>query len=256
VHDVSFFVGPQWFKPRDRILLQRFVPPSVRRAKRVITVSETSRRDIERYIPEAAGKVSVTPLASNVLISAVPKEVAHQMVKADFGLDAPYLLTVGTRWPRKNMALAVRAATLLPPSIPHRLVITGHSGWGEEGQSPRALSTGYVTEAQLSALYSAAELYVAPSFYEGFGLPLLEAFTCGCPVLCSSGGSFPEVAGDAAEIEATWDAEHWAATMQGLLSDSSKLDAMRQRGYERVKDFSWEKTARLTEDVYREAAVD
>lgn len=249
IHDVSFFVGPEWFRPKDRLLLQRFVPSSARRASRVITVSQTSKRDIEKYVPQARGKIRVTPLAA--------KPGIHHMVNPDLselGVKPPFLLTVGTRWPRKNMRLAIEATELLPPELNLKLVITGKEGWGEEGAGKRTQAVGYVSDAQLSALYSAADLYLLPSRYEGFGLPLLEAFGCGCPVLSSAGGSLPEIAGDAAYIEQSWDPRDWAAAIANLVSDSSKLSRMRQAGYERVRQFSWEETARLTEDVYLEVA--
>jgi glycosyltransferase involved in cell wall biosynthesis len=256
IHDVSFFVEPSWFPARPRAILQRFVPGSASRAARVITVSETSRSEIERYIPAARGKTSVTPLARNVLITPVQRETAQRVVAERFQLEQPYLLTVGTRWPRKNMALAVSASDLLPDDLPHRLVLTGKAGWGEDHVGKRTVTPGYVSEAELSALYSAADLYIAPSFHEGFGLPLLEAFGCGCPVLCSSGGAFPEVAGDAAHVMRSWQPEDWAATMGDLLRDPSKLDDLRRRGYEREREFSWERTATLTAEVYKDVIHD
>lgn len=255
VHDVSFFVGPDWFQPRDRFLLQRFVPPSVRRARRVITVSETSKADILRFIPCGKKKIAVTPLAAGWGIRRVNQAEATRAVGAELGLSGPFALTVGTRWPRKNMMLAVQAVERLPDSTPCSLAVTGHPGWGEEAPGARTKTTGYVSDGLLSALYSAAALYLAPSRYEGFGIPPLEAFVCGCPVLCSTGGALPETVGDAAAIEPTWDADHWARTVQSLLFDSSKLSEMRERGFERARSYSWKETARLTEAVYREATA-
>jgi glycosyltransferase involved in cell wall biosynthesis len=256
IHDVSFFAGPQWFKPRDRYLLRTLVPRSARRAKQIITVSHFSKSEIERFIPGTGEKVRVTPLALNADISPMERGKARTLVEKDFSLSGPYLLTVGTQWPRKNMRLAVESADLLPESLSHRLVLTGHPGWGEGSHGGRLLTVGYVSELQLAALYGAADLYLVPSRYEGFGLTLLEAFACGCPVLSSAGGSLPEVAGDAAAIESTWDSSHWANTISELLGDSSKLRALREKGLSRVQSFSWEETARLTEQVYRDAIDD
>jgi glycosyltransferase involved in cell wall biosynthesis len=248
IHDVSFFVGPEWFKPRDRFLLSRFVPASAKRAQRVITVSETSKRDILKYIPAAEGKISVTPLAGGLGIKNAPnKDLSH------LGIEKPFLLTVGTRWPRKNMKLALDAVEMLPASLPHKLAVTGHPAWDETEVKGRAFATGYVSDEDLSALYSAADLYLVPSRYEGFGITLLEAFTCGCPVLTSTGGSLPEVAGDAAQVENTWDASSWARTIEMLLGDSGKLESLRKKGLERARGFSWKATAQSTEDAYREA---
>lgn len=247
IHDVSFFIGPNWFSPRDRFLLRWQVPASVKRASRVITVSETSRKEIEQFIPASKGKVRVTPNALGENIRPMPQADAEASVK-NLGVETPYVLTVGTRWPRKNMPLAVRSAQ----AAGQRLVVTGKQGWGEELSD--AVYTGYVDDHSLTALYQCADLYLAPSFHEGFGIPLLEAFACGCPVLCSPGGALPEVSGGAAEIAPDFEVQTWADRIRSLLADSSKLDAMRQRGFARVKDFSWEKTAQLTCQAYLEAA--
>jgi glycosyltransferase involved in cell wall biosynthesis len=247
IHDVSFFVGPNWFKPKDRFLLQKSVPPSARRASRVITVSETSKRDILKYIPIPENKVAVTHLAPALGIRHVQNPDLSKL-----GIEKPFILTVGTRWPRKNMQLALDAVELLPDSLLHKLIVTGQPGWGEETYGKRAKASGWVTNEELSHFYSAADLYLVPSRYEGFGLTPLEAFECGCPVLSSAGGSLPEVCGDAAEIEESWDAHKWASRIESLLADSSKLSEMREKGLKRVETYSWDLTAELTEEVYKE----
>lgn len=251
IHDVSFFIGPEWFPARHRLLLQQFVPSSARRARAVLTVSETSKKEIERYIPASRGKVHVTPNALNPAIRPQDRTRAEAVVVERFGVKPPFLLSVGTRWPRKNMQLAVDAARMA--GLP--LVLTGKAGWGEERYGEHVVATGYVSDVELSALYSSAAAYLAPSRHEGFGLPLLEAFACGCPVVCSSGGALPEVAADAALVMPSWEPGDWAARIRELLADSSKVDAMRVRGLRRLSDFSWAETARQTLRVYREAAI-
>ncbi|HEY0867284.1 MAG TPA: glycosyltransferase family 1 protein [Fimbriimonas sp.] len=250
VHDVSFLIGPEWFRRRDRMLLQRTVPAAIRRAYRVIAVSETCRGEIERFVPAAKGKTEVTYNACPPWVARRPPEEARARLRKGFGLEGPYLLTVGTRWPRKNMELAVAAAELLPSELPHRLVVTGKAGWGGQEPGSRGLAVGYVSNETLCDLYSAADLYLAPSRHEGFGIPLLEAFRCGCPVICSEGGAMPEVAGDAAAVMSDWTPEGWARRIGELLSDSSNLDHLRRRGYEREKQFCWESTARKTFEIY------
>ena len=254
VHDVSFLIGPEWFRPVDRILLARFVKPSARRAAKVITVSETSKRDIVAHLGIDASKVVATPLAAGLAVEPMDRDAAAALVEAELGLARPYLLTVGTRWPRKNTALAVAAVEGLAEADPHVLALTGKAGWGEGELGARTRPVGYVTDRQLSALYSSAEAYLAPSRYEGFGLTLLEAFRCGCPVLASTGGAHPEVAGGAARLMDSWEPADWSAALGDMLGDSSNLAAMRKRGLLRAAHFSWEETARLTADVYREVA--
>jgi glycosyltransferase involved in cell wall biosynthesis len=252
IHDVSFFVGPEWFPPKDRFLLRKNIPATVRRVKRVITVSETSKREIESWIPGAKGKVRVTLNACPSWISRIERENAARVVSEAVGVKQPFLLTVGTRWPRKNMELAIRAADLLGSDLPHKLLVTGKTGWGNAELGRRGIATGYVTNDLLSALYSAADLYIAPSKHEGFGIPLLEAFRCGCPVICSSGGALPEVAGNAALVEDNWEPEGWASSIDRLLRNKAKLAELAQLGFKREMAFSWSKTAEATEAVYRE----
>lgn len=252
IHDVSFFVGPEWFRPKDRFLLRNTVPASARRAAKVITVSETSRGEVERYIPASKGKVVATPLACPPWIQAVDPNVAREKLRTELGIEGPYVLTVGTRWPRKNMRLAVDAAAGLPAELPHRLLVTGKAGWGDAELGPRGRATGYVSRETLSCLYSAADAYLAPSRHEGFGIPVLEAFRCGCPVLCSSGGALPEVAGDAAVVETSWEAADWSRDLGRILTDTGTIQTLRERGHARERAFSWQETARRTLDVYQE----
>jgi len=253
IHDVSFFVGPEWFKPKDRLLLQKSIPSSVRRAKAVIAVSETTKREIERFIPGSLDKTIVTYNAVGEGICPHPIEKAREMVLSA-GISGPYVLTAGTRWPRKNMELAIDAVDLLPDAIPHKLVVTGKSGWGEQRQGRRTVVTGYVSDDLLSALYQCADAYLCPSRHEGFGIPLLEAFLCGCPVLCSQGGALPEVAGKAARVINSWLPQDWAGELASLLTSPEERQGMVERGYERLKDFSWKSTAQRTLDLYRSAA--
>lgn len=253
VHDVSFLIGPEWFLPKDRLILSRTVPASMRRARAVITVSETSKREILQFVPELGEKVRVTYNACPDWIHPVERAQARETVRS-LGVDGPYALTVSTRWPRKNMNLAVEAMEQLPESLPHRLVLTGKTGWGDHREGSRVKAVGYVDEATLCALYSAADLYISPSRHEGFGVPLLEAFRCGCPVVCSTGGALPEVAGDAAAVETSWTPEGWSRRIEGLLTAPGTLEELRQRGLARERRFSWDDTARQTLAIYGEEA--
>ena len=253
VHDVSFLIGPEWFRPRDRILLKAGVSGAVSRAKRVITVSETSMKEIERLLPSSRGKTHVTYNACPPWIHAVDRSIAQKWVRENLGVEGPFALTVSTRWPRKNMELAIQAVDLLPKEMHLDLVLTGKAGWGDQQSGKRSKAVGYVSEEALSALYSAAEVYICPSRHEGFGVPLLEAFACHCPVLCSTGGALPEVAGSAACIQPGWDPGEWSKGLAELLQDSGKLKSLREAGSRRVRDFSWKATAERTLDIYRGA---
>ncbi len=256
VHDVSFFINPTWFPLRHRTILRKTVPSSVRRASAVITVSHTSKKEIDFYIPGFEHKIRPIYNACPPWIQRVPKQHAREEVLNRFGIEGPYMLSVGTRWPRKNFALASEAARLLQKEMHLPLVITGKEGWGAQNSvDPGSeLRVGYVERGDLSFLYSAASIYVLPSLHEGFGIPMLEAWRCGTPVLCSRGGALPEIAGDAAFVENSWNAVDWAARILSLWEDEGKLTEMRERGLRREAEFSWDRAARETLQVYREVA--
>lgn len=253
IHDVSFFIGPEWFQPRDLAILQRFVPLSASRASKVITVSETSRTEIEAHIPQARGKTIVTYNALDPFFNSMSRDDAVPIM-ASYGVSQPYALTVGTRWPRKNQELAVRAVEALPDTTALNLAVIGKEGWGSDRTSDRVRFTGYLPDEHLPAAYAAASVYLAPAFHEGFGIPLLESWASGCPVICSTGGAMPEVAGEAAEIVPGFEPHAWAATIERLIGDSGTLEAMRRRGKDRLKAFSWVESAKKTLEVYREVA--
>ncbi|MCU0315610.1 MAG: glycosyltransferase family 4 protein [Fimbriimonadaceae bacterium] len=251
IHDVSFFIGPEWFSPKDRFLLRSQIPRSAERAKVILTVSETSKREIERYIPAARGKVVVTPNALGDEIRPVSREEARRKVATELNITSPFFFTLGTRWPRKNLRLAIEIMNHLS-DLPHQLVITGKEGWGDLPENSRVIYTDFLTSDQVSWLYSAADLYLCPSLHEGFGIPLLEAFACSCPVVCGSGGALPEVAGDAALVLQSYEVETWAQAIRSLVSDSGKLEKMKELGAARLGAYSWGETARLTLEVYQD----
>lgn len=252
VHDVSFFVGPQWFKPKDRLLLRSSVPRAARRARAVLTVSEASKRDIVKHLSVPAEKVIATYLAPHPDLQAPPaNQVSHRL--GSLGVAGLYTLSVSTRWPRKNMDLAVRAMERLSPSWTHRLMLTGKAGWGEAAQGRRTQAVGYVGMEDLAALYAGADLYVCPSLYEGFGLPVVEAFAMGCPVVVGPGGSLPEVAGDAGLVLPDYDVETWHSAIESLLGDPDRRAAMAEAGRQRANEFSWTKMAQGVWTAYERA---
>lgn len=252
IHDVSFFIEPGWFRPRDRWILRTFVPISARRSRRVVTVSYASKQDIVKYLRLPEEKVAVIYNGLDERFRPVP-EAERSEVLARYGITFPYVLSVGTRWPRKNLSLAIEAMALLPPEIPHRLVLAGRYGWGDSPSHPRVYELGYVPDEDLPALYSGASLYLCPSHYEGFGLPVLEAFGCGTPVLTSGGGGLREVAGDAGVVMEEMTPVAWSERIAELLGDWSMLAEMRERGFKQARRFSWQETARKTVEVYLEA---
>lgn len=181
--------------------------------ERVITVSETSKSEIVRFLKIPSEKVSVTPLG--VSASFHPRDHAHvESVLHKYGVDEPYVLTVGARWPRKNVELAIRAMERLSERFPHKLVVAGRMDLSDFGDSKRVVGTGWVGHDDLPALFSRASLYLCPSRHEGFGLPIVEAFASGVPVLSSCGGSLREVGGEAAMYVDDWEVSSWSAAIE------------------------------------------
>ena len=273
VHDVSFRVHPDLFLPKDRWILNTLVPRSMRKAARVIAVSESTRRDILRHypqVPKDAVRVILEAADARFRPPAGGQETARAMANKELKLDdRPYLLAVGVLQPRKNLALLLDAFALLKlglkingEPLPHRLVIAGKRGWLDDTDAQLAalpaevtrdiMLAGYVADDDLPALYGGADALCYPSRYEGFGLPPLEAMACGCPVLCSRSSSLPEVVGDAGILLSPDDSDAWARALGKLLSAPPILARWRERGPAQAALFSWEKSARETLGVYEE----
>jgi len=273
VHDVSFRVHPDLFLPRDRWILSTLVPRSMRKAARVVAVSESTRRDILRFYPQVP-KDNVRVVLEAADARFRPPEGGQETVRAvankRLGLDdRPYLLAVGVLQPRKNLALLLDAFALVklglkiegnPP--PHRLVIAGKRGWMDDTEAQMAtlpaevtrdiVLAGYVADDDLPTLYGGADALCYPSRYEGFGLPPLEAMACGCPVLCSRSSSLPEVVGDAGILLPPDDSDAWARALGKLLAAPPILARWRERGPTRAALFSWEKAGLETLALYEE----
>jgi glycosyltransferase involved in cell wall biosynthesis len=229
-------------------------------ADRILCVSATTARDLAEHLGVAGERVDVTPLGTD-LVPASDEEVAR--LRARIGLDGPYLLGLGTLEPRKDLPTLVRAFAILAGELPHTLVLAGLAGWGAgelrgavaaSGVAERVRLTGYVPEQDKAALLSGADLLAYPSRYEGFGLPVLEAMACGTPVVTTTGGSLPEVAGDAALLVPPGDAEQLAAAAAKLLGDQAAWADQARRGRARAAGFTWERCADLTAAAYRKAA--
>jgi glycosyltransferase involved in cell wall biosynthesis len=273
VHDITFALFPEHFLPKDRWILNRFVPGSMRRAAKVIAVSESTRRDILRTykLHIEPDKVVTTLLAADSRFAPPVngQEFARAALNEKYGLRGkPYILSVGVLQPRKNMPLLLDAfalAKLGPKAIPHLLVIVGKRGWKNEdldahlAELPQEVAdqivfTGYVPDEDLPTLYGGADVFCYPSLYEGFGLPPLEAMACGCPVLCSRISSLPEVVGDAGLLLPAKDSDAWATALEKLIDEPLVRARWAERALERSHEFSWRRTAEQTLAIYQSVA--
>ena len=246
VHDLSFESDPELMGRRDRLMFRTFVPRSARRAERVLAVSERTKRDlVEHYrIPEE--KIVVTPNGVDPIFQ--PNGSAPK--------GPPYVLFVGGIQPRKDPVTAIEALARIDGDL--RLVLVGDEKRGGDelrsairrlGLERRVEFAGYVEHEGLASLYRGAACLVFPSRYEGFGLPVLEAMASGTPVVATTAGAVPEVAGDAAVLVEPGDPEAFADGIRQALGDRERLVAA---GLERARRFTWAETARRTLEVYRE----
>jgi glycosyltransferase involved in cell wall biosynthesis len=261
VHDVSFLAFPEWFTARDLAVLNAGVRFSVRRAERVIVPSRHARDELVRLLGVPEWRIAVTPEAADARFHPLDGAATGPVMQR-YGLQQPYVLTVGNQQPRKNLGRLLQAWRMLVAAGRHggcRLVIAGgHRGRRDDlaalaaalGLQDHVQFLGYVPHEDVPALYGAATAFVFPSLYEGFGLPLLEAMACGTPVASSNATSLPEVAGDAAVFFDPLDVSGMVATIGALILDDELRAALRESGLRRAARFSWKACAEATVAVY------
>lgn len=267
VHDVSFLEHPEYFPPTRAWQLQWTVRRTVRRAARVLTGSTFSRASILKVYGDLdEDQVVVVPNAAAPEFRPVSPEAATAAARERFGIRAPFVLSVGDLQPRKNQIGLIRAFARLVRSCPqlnHELVLAGKETWfaervraaaRESGVADRIRFCGFVSDPDLLQLYNAADLFVFPSFYEGFGLPVLEAMACGCAVACSNTSALPEVVDGAAILFDPYAVDEIARALSDLLRDGELRARMARLGTQRAAHFSWQKTAERTLEVFRQVA--
>lgn len=260
VHDVSYRIYPEFFSPRVRATLEALVGRSVRRAARVIAISENTRRDLVRLYGLPPDRVVVTHLAAARRFEPQAADRLAQ-VRSRLGLPDQYVLAVGNLQPRKNLGRLVDAFAGLAAEHPDLcLVLVGKSAWrgsdvasrvSERGIAGRVVMTGYVEPDDLPAVYAGSQVFCYPSLYEGFGLPAVEAMACGAPTLTSDTSCMPEVVGDAAVTVDPTSVDAIAGGLRRLLDDPDLRARLAARGMARARTFSWDRTAGQTVDVYR-----
>jgi glycosyltransferase involved in cell wall biosynthesis len=263
VHDLAFF-DRSVHRLRSHLYLSALATFAIRRATRIICVSEYTARQLAARFPGATERVRVIGEGVHPRFRPQSSE-AIQRFRRRFGLVDPYVLFVGTIEPRKNLPRLIEAfsAAVSGHAFPHRLLIAGGSGWMNGpvreayNNSPvrdRIYFTGYLPDDELPAAYAGADIFAYPSLHEGYGLPPLEAMACATAVLTSDVTSMPEVVGDAAMMVDPTDTRAIADGLSSLLRSRSLRDELTDAGRARASAFSWGDVARKTIDVYREAA--
>jgi glycosyltransferase involved in cell wall biosynthesis len=248
--DASVYAVPEAYSLPFRTWYRTLIPVLGRRARRVVTISEFSRTELQRYAGIPSARIAVIPASGeHILGMPADRSVLDRLRLRSNG----YLLAVSSHSRHKNIAGVARAAALLTGGN-FEVVLAGggnsrvFSGTAAAGDGPLRC-TGYVSDAELRALYEHAACFVYPSFYEGFGLPPLEAMTCGCPVVVSRVASLPEVCGDAALYCDPADPRDIARAVSEVVTDRALQDDLRRRGTERAASFSWRRSAQALLDI-------
>jgi glycosyltransferase involved in cell wall biosynthesis len=262
IHDLGYLLHGQFMTGHDRDYYSTLVPRALRRADRVVAVSGNCKRELQEHLRVPAERIAVVPPAIEPGRFHPRSEAEIERVTRAHGVHGPYLLYTGTIEPRKNLIGLLDAYAALPRALrdAFTLVLAGGKGWLDadirrrldELRELRILTTGYVSDADLPALYSGARLFVYPSLYEGFGMPPLEAMACGTPVITSSAASLPEVVGDAGLMVAATDTRGLSAAIARVLTDAELAAGMRERGLLRAARLTWARSARLMLDVLSE----
>lgn len=263
VHDLIALQFPQWCKRTNALHYRFMLPRSLARATAIVVPSETTARVVGERFPGVAGKLRVIPVGIDGRYRPAGEDAVAE-IRQRLNLPARFLLCVGNLEPKKNLAAVVQAFNGLCQRAGAQdlaLVIAGKPAWDfadvtvAVGQSPyrqRIHLLGYVADADMPALYSAAALLVQWSRYEGVGLPPLEAMACGTPVVVSDGGALPETAGPAAEVVQLGEPQRLAEALGSLLADGARLGELRARGPAHAARFTWHAHARAVAAVYEE----
>jgi glycosyltransferase involved in cell wall biosynthesis len=266
IHDLAFEHLPETFKRRSWMQMRMTVRHTAKTAAHIITGSEFSRQDIIETYKISPSRITVTPGAAPAVF-APAKEAEIERVRRAYGIDDEYVLAVGSIQPRKNLVRLMAAYAHLrrrsgQAKLP-QLVLVGKCAWLynetlrsiDELELQKSVTlTGYVPETDLPGLYSGALCFVYPSYFEGFGLPPLEAMKCGAAVIVGNKTSLPEVVGDAAVLVDPFDVNAISTAIERVITDSPLRAALQAKSLERAKLFDWRETARQTLAVYEKVA--
>jgi glycosyltransferase involved in cell wall biosynthesis len=258
VHDLIYARFPEAHSGLRERGMKVLVPWATRRSRRVIADSQSTREDLIELLGIGAERIDVVPLGLGSVRREKPLAEAETRARFELG-ERRVVLSLSAKRPHKNLGALIGALAEIPAEDRPLLVLPGYPTWHEQELRERAAAVGvagdvrflgWLTAAEIEGLWAIAEAFVFPSLYEGFGLPVLEAMARGVPVACSNASSLPEVAGEAALLFDPHDEHAIASALRELLGDRALAETMRARGLERVRAFTWERTARLTLSSY------
>ena len=247
--------------PRERVwFFEYFIKRRLQYAGHILTISEFIRQEIIEDFKLPPSMVTAIPLAPDPLFASCAADIVKK-IRIKYNLPNSYLLFVSSLEPRKNIDLLIEALHMANTDIP--LVLVGWNGWGdkkwfekikETDLKNRIYFTGHIPDDDLKAIYNGAQALVYPSLYEGFGLPIVEAMACGCPVICSNAASMPEVAGDAAILIDPARSDELAQAIETVVHDAEIRTKLVARGFKQADSFTWNHTARKTLEVFKMVA--
>jgi glycosyltransferase involved in cell wall biosynthesis len=266
VHDLAWVRYPETYEPKDLVMQRRAVAGAAARASHIIAVSDSTARDLRQHYPRSGDRVSVIPLGVSPQFSPDGLRLSSAAFPGAERLTRGYVLYAGGLQPRKNLLrlLVAYQKVLAETSAPPLVLAGAVSPHAHElrqaaqrlGIERHVVFPGYVAQDLLPALYRSATVFVYPSLYEGFGLPVLEAMACGVPVVTSNVSALPEVAGEAALLVDPESVERLSWAVSLLLADQALRQTLGQRGLARARQFTWEQTARQTVGVYQRFAAE
>jgi glycosyltransferase involved in cell wall biosynthesis len=266
VYDLVWVLYPETTEPWNLRALRLFAGRAVRQAHRIISISESTCRGLEEQLEVPRRKVEVIHLGVSASFAPRDRTESARFIAGKYGTSPDYICTVGTVEPRKNLVTLVEAMRLLyqREDWRHQLLIAGGSGWKNSdvygsvkrcGLTEREITfLGRVPEEDLPTFYSGAALFVFPSLYEGFGLPLLEAMACGTPVVASNTSSMPEVVQDAGILASPHQPSEFAEAITRVIADAGLAQSLREKGLARAGQFTWEAAARKVWRVLQDAS--
>ena len=258
MHGAEQFVHPWAYRWHDRVYFSIANPIFCKRADAIIAMTHIGAKDIVKYMRADPGKVHVIHEAYNEKCRVLEKDQVLQ-VKEKYALPDKYILFVGGLHPIKNFGNLLKAFAEIKGDFPHKLVVVGFKRWkfskdfqliDKLGLHDDVFFPGYVADEEIPAFYNLADVFVFPSLYEGFGIPVLEAMACGCPLVTSKTGCSPEVTGDAAILVDPYNSESISDAVKAILKDSNLRERLIEKGFRRAKEFSWEKCAKDTLQLF------
>ncbi|MCY6485580.1 glycosyltransferase family 1 protein [Clostridium aestuarii] len=258
IHDLIPYVMPETVGRGYLLKFLREVPYIIANSDAIITVSEYSKKDILKFFPIDENKIFVTPLAANNIYKPLDKGICKKFIKENYNINKPFILYIGGFSARKNIKSLINSFIKINSDLDkdYNLVIVGaKKDLGNYLSNKfvdvsKIVFTGFINQEELPIFYNACDVFVYPSLYEGFGLPPLEAISCGTPVITSNITSIPEVVGDSCILIDPYNQDELASSLLKLLNDKKLQESLRKKGLERASNFSWEKTAKNTLNIY------